>query len=197
MGLIHLEPVLPGTNYLQQFNKGVAAAEIALRGPIKSMLKSDFYRAVAGWEGRPIFAGRYSVGTGGGQLLVYPMTHRTKFAWVSHGTKRHPISAVNAPILRYQHYIPHTKPGGFWGGPGKPVGPIIKKKSVIHPGIKPRKIEAEIAQDRVGDVIYHLVYALLYWINNAGGRRQLLNRAPLSFARQYKNLRVRQEVLTR
>ena len=70
-------------------------------------------------------------------------TSSTPFLWVNDGTKRHPITAVGAPLLVYRKgYVARTTPGAmFSGGPGKAFGPIRSAKQVMHPGNKPRNFD--------------------------------------------------------
>ena len=68
-----------------------------------------------------------------------------RWLWVSFGTRRHPIAAVNASSLLFQQsYSPKTSGGGVWGQPASSSGSWIRVKEVDHPGITPRHFEAEI-----------------------------------------------------
>ena len=55
-----------------------------------------------------------------------------RWLWVSFGTRRHPIAAVNASSLLFQQsYSPKTSGGGVWGQPASSSGSWIKKRLTI------------------------------------------------------------------
>lgn len=50
-------------------------------------------------------------------------------------------------FLKFQGgYQPKTRPIARYGGPGRATGPIIYKRQVTHPGIKPRKFSQTIGK---------------------------------------------------
>lgn len=62
------------------------------------------------------------------------------------GTKPHDIYPKEpGGVLRFQWgYVPHTRPGGFSGGPGAAQGDVAFSKFVHHPGYAPRHFSEKI-----------------------------------------------------
>lgn len=62
------------------------------------------------------------------------------------GTKPHDIYPKEpGGVLRFQWgYVPHTRPGGFSGGPGAAQGDVAFSKFVHHPGYAPRHFSDKI-----------------------------------------------------
>ncbi len=86
------------------------------------------------------------------------------FARVSEGVKgRVIVPRSNNPTgkLHFQeHYTPHTRPGGKWGGSGARSGDWITARSTNWPGIKARKFNEIIGQKREREV-FLTVYRIL------------------------------------
>ena len=111
-----------------------------------------YFRITGDWsaENRPKLKHSTSIIRGLIKTVVYPEGEIYKY--VTGGTrKNYPIpklSNTKAKTLRFQeHYTPRTKPGGKYGGPGRKSGAFVFRKRVIHPGIKARNFENEIARD--------------------------------------------------
>lgn len=100
-------------------------------------------KVVANWEHKPAFQARLTTGQSI-ILYVYPIGPNAKYwIWTSRGTKRHTISAKNAPVLAFpSSYAPKTRPRGpSYGGPGKSSGETVFAMEVDHPGTKARHFE--------------------------------------------------------
>lgn len=115
---------------------------------VKPRFLKQFQAIVADWEHKVKFASKKYIGSDGIWIVVYPTgKHKQIWEWVTGGTRAHPISARNKPYLVFQlGYIPHTAPGGGYGGEGRAVGEWRKKQSVQHPGTAPREFEKHIAR---------------------------------------------------
>lgn len=105
-------------------------------------------RIVENWDEPPYFVSGAEIE--GGDLIVSCRPEgpfAKKWIWVSQGVAGRKITAKNKPFLVFPHssgWTPKTKPAGArasYGGPGTNTGPIVKKKSVNWPGIKPRNFE--------------------------------------------------------
>ena len=108
-------------------------------------------KVVSNWsaEHRPDFQGTFFEGRNEMGMYVYPWKNRWYWIWISLGTEGdYEIVAKNAPYLVYrQTYVPKTRPGGLYGGPGTETGPIVRRRQVIHPGIEARLFELDWADD--------------------------------------------------
>lgn len=106
----------------------------------------DFQVTIMTWKHKPHFV----IDAKPYRALIY--TEDDIYMFVTGGTRRHPITAVNAPALRFWQ-------GGFQAkstvkvigsGPGRRADQIYrvvpKPKEVMHPGIKAREFEKEIAK---------------------------------------------------
>lgn len=75
------------------------------------------------------------------------------WTYVTRGTRKHIIKPKRARFLRFMwggpgSYIPKTKPGGQYGGPGMVQnGKSQFRKSVNHPGSRGRFFERRIVND--------------------------------------------------
>lgn len=130
-----------------------------LRDDIGKLILFDFEDTIEGWEAPPRFIKEYKEPPGSKQISVFPSGPNTlKWARVSEGTPPHIIAARRRSILAFKReYVPHTKPGGPYGGPGVKIGPWITPKSVAHPGTTPRKFSVIIKEARE-DEIYDKIY---------------------------------------
>lgn len=131
-----------------------------MRDKIGPLIKGDFEDTVQGWSSPPQFISKYSEPFGTQkQVEVYPAGRGTlQWSRVSEGTPAHIIAARRRPTLAYQKdFVPKTKPGGPYGGPGRKSGPWVTPKAVLHPGIEPRKFSVVIKNDRE-DEIYDMIY---------------------------------------
>lgn len=111
-----------------------------------------FNRVTGNWsaDNRPKLKHTLSRIQGTVTTTVYPQGKIYKY--VTAGTrKNYPIpkpSNTKAKILRFRRgYVPKTRPGGQYGGPGQAMGEWVHRKRVIHPGIKARRFEYEISKD--------------------------------------------------
>lgn len=119
-----------------------------LEKKIKPRLIREHEKIVADWDHKPTFKGRKYLDEDSVRITVHPDgPHKDIWYWVTGGTRPHVIRARNAPFLVFATgYIPHTSPGGGYGGPGEAKGDVVSKKQVDHPGIKARKFEEHIAR---------------------------------------------------
>lgn len=114
-------------------------------------MRRFFEQQTENWRNPPRFVVRYEVTSGRISATVEP-DKRTKggkiFNWLDRGTgkwgpNRRPyrIAAKRSPWLTFRTgYDALTQPVGKWNvGSGKAAGPWVRKKSVLHPGIKSRK----------------------------------------------------------
>lgn len=104
------------------------------------------------------------------ELHVFPTgTEKAvkKWVYVSKGTRSHPISAIRAPMLKYQMgYKSHTKPGNKYGLPsgGSYSGEWRRAPRVQHPGVEARDFEGHVVEQvrkKVVADIQSAIYAAL------------------------------------
>jgi len=127
-------------------------------------LLKDFNATVKDWkpENRPGFAGGVNVGTSGSPnwtgtdlvIEVKPVGNTKVWGYVTGGTglygpkhAKYPIVPRKKKALAFRAgYAPRTQPGppATWGGPGRASGAMVVRKKVMHPGIKPRRINLTI-----------------------------------------------------
>jgi hypothetical protein len=116
---------------------------------VKPKAKEYPKKVVANWSSdhRPDFQGTYFESRNEMGMYVYPWKNKWFWIWVSLGTEGdYEIVAVNVPYLIYREgYVPKTKPGGLYGGPGVEFGNIVRRRGVIHPGIEARLFELDWA----------------------------------------------------
>lgn len=119
---------------------------------VKPHFIKQFEGIVADWEHKVAFAARKYIEADGIRLTVHPTgANKQIWQWVTGGTKPHIIRAKNAPMLAFQlGYVPHTSPGGGYGGAGRATGPWAFAKEVHHPGTEPREFEKHIARKNEG-----------------------------------------------
>ncbi len=116
-------------------------------------LDGYFNRITGDWSAktRPMLKHTISRIQGTVTTTVYPQGLIYKF--VTGGTRRHIIVPKRAKFLRFMwggfgSYVPKTRPGGQYGGPGQVVnGTMQHRKRVNHPGNAARRFEYEIAKD--------------------------------------------------
>lgn len=69
--------------------------------------------------------------------------------WTDQGTEAHPITARNAPFLKFnQNFIPATSPGKFSSTQAASWGPMATKITVNHPGTKARGWTETLSKER-------------------------------------------------
>jgi hypothetical protein len=102
-------------------------------------VRLDFDETVSSWD-TPV---RFVTYSRSGERVV--STKTAIYIWVNDGTKRHPIKAKNAKALAFSlGGAPKTRAGVIGSGPGHGGGAIAFAKSVMHPGIKPRRFNKAI-----------------------------------------------------
>ena len=118
-------------------------------------IKKEYEKTVATWSDPPKFEvliGLERGANGSATVLVGPTGTElqvNKFVWTDEGTKPHIITAKNAPFLVFQRgYTPKTQPGKIASGPSARFGDFVKKKSVNHPGTRPRNFTKIIVKRR-------------------------------------------------
>lgn len=120
------------------------------------IVKREFEKTTATWKNvKPTFEFLISLKGDDATILVgaggNPEGAR-KWQWLNDGTKKnYPIVAKNAPFLVFRDgrgFTAKTKVKSFSSGPGANVGAIVRKKRVIHSGIKARDWTGEIAKLR-------------------------------------------------
>lgn len=136
-------------------------------------IEKDFKEVVTGWRDMPTFYNRISVS---GRLYRFEVkvdartTGGKHFVWVDKGTAAHGdpqgspkyvIAAKRAPYLVFTTpYQPKTIPeDGLYYDPAEPTT-WHKRKTVMHPGIKPRRFSERILakyKDRSNPQGFYLV----------------------------------------
>jgi len=123
--------------------------------------KAMFNKTIDGWGGeKPTMAYETKIKSNEASVWIGPKGSESsieKWRRLDEGTEEHDISAVNAPRLAFPYqgkgksYLPKTKPRQFSSsGPGRKLGPIVKPKSVRHPGNEPREWSKTLGEQRIG-----------------------------------------------
>ena len=122
--------------------------------PVGDLIKERFEAVVRDWVNKPKFktvirAGRKLIAI---QIEITNRTARLKdkaqyggnigdlWQWINRGVPRHTIKPRFKKHLYYIKgvYRPKTRPGGLFGGPGTRDGYLIRRRKVVHPGLKAR-----------------------------------------------------------
>ena len=111
-------------------------------------LVKEYQKTTTGWNSPPDFKNIYKETSvqGNKVLTVGPYGRgKTKWQWVSDGTRRRVIMAKNPNgMMKFpRNYIPKTTASGYWGGPGLRYGPTVLAKRVVHQ-IEARKFSEKI-----------------------------------------------------
>jgi hypothetical protein len=123
---------------------------------VKPHFIQRFDIVVKNWKHQPTFKGRKFIRPDKIWVNIFPSGDKESVAiygFVTRGTKKHPISAKNAPFLAFMwggkgSYKPKTKPIGKIGGPGIVVGGTLRRPfKVEHPGSEARNFEKAIKDD--------------------------------------------------
>lgn len=125
---------------------------------VKPHFLAEFDAIVADWNHKVTFAARKYIDSNSTRLAVFPTgANKHIYEWVTKGTAgkgkgpTYPIEPKNAPALAFQlGYVPHTSPGGGYGGAGVATGEVVFAQHVDHPGITPREFEKHVATKNEG-----------------------------------------------
>lgn len=160
---IKFEIILPQErNYpANRFRLWDQATEAYMRGPLRSMLISDFNATTERWDHKPSFRGEYTTPyTIRKQVSVFPVgRYSLNWARISEGTATRSIVPRRAPMLVFpRYYTPHTSPyrTGSYGGPGLRHGPTVRTLKVRAHSIAPRKFTRTIAKQREKEILLEL-----------------------------------------
>lgn len=132
---------------LQNMPQVVKAIEAAFQNPVKPHYEAAFQKRITGWKHRVQFMSKKIKTANAAGIFIHAGGANAKYwFWTSLGTKKHPITAVRAPLLRFQlGYSARTQPVDQYGvGSGKASGAFVSAKRVMHPGTKARKFEEGI-----------------------------------------------------
>ena len=111
-----------------------------------TQVRRDFAKTTDTWKNKPRFEQSVSLKAPGPTLTVW--TDNLIYFFLNDGTKEHPISAKNAPVLAFKtSFFPKTFPGVIGSVRGGSFAPWGHAKEVIHPGTEPREW-AETIKDK-------------------------------------------------
>lgn len=124
----------------------------AMKHEIEPHMIKEHEKIVADWDHKVRFAARKYVQPDHVRMTVHATGQNKQiWRWVNEGTagkgegRTYTIEPKNAPALVFAiGYIPHTSPGGGYGGAGTATGPVVGAQKVEHPGIKPRLFHKHI-----------------------------------------------------
>lgn len=119
-----------------------------LKHDLSKALVQEFEKTTSGWNKPPEFRDVYQETDVQGRktLTVSPYgRNKTKWQWVSDGTRRRTIMAKNPNgMMKFpRNYVPKTTASGYWGGAGLRYGPTVLAKRVSHQ-IEARKFSEKI-----------------------------------------------------
>jgi len=154
---------------------------------LKAMTKSadaavkEFKKTTATWTHKPSFEKRitgakvYSIFVGPfdeGEVDEDGQNPYVIYQWVTKGTKKHniPKEKTNWGYVSYLSFKkPKTYPGFIGSGPGSPGHfPVIQKRQVTHPGIKPRRFD-EVIQTKWQPIFEKTIEdAIAIWAKKTG-----------------------------
>lgn len=110
-------------------------------------IKRDFRKTTATWKRKPKFETKVSLRRAAAEGGVAVTTNDEIFGYVDAGTKPHPIVARRARVLRFNsRFAPKTRPGFVGSFRGDSSGPLVFRRSVMHPGTRARRFSEAIAQ---------------------------------------------------
>ena len=135
-----------------KFEKILRALEKHMRGPLAKELIHEYEKTTAGWRRHPSFVAEYSEPYNGARRMLWVKPfgrHKTKWSWVSIGTRTRSIISKKGPMHYQKDFTPKTTPSGNYGGPGTKTG------AWVHPGyttgphkIEPRKFSVLIKKNK-------------------------------------------------
>lgn len=121
--------------------------------------RNTLKKTTEGWSSAPMMDYEYKVKGNEAYVWIGPAGSQDmidKWRRLDEGTEEHPITPVNVPYLVFPYqgkgrsYIAKTKPRYFGqAGSGQKLGPITKRKHVLHPGNEPREWSKVLAERRI------------------------------------------------
>jgi len=128
-------------------------------------VKKLYEQTTRTWRHKPDFEVLTDLGANDATVLVG--TDDEIYQYVDKGTRAHRIIARRAPALRFQlGFTPKTTPGVIGSGRGKRFGAMVRPKSVMHPGTKPRNFSETIQAARKRKFTQRMIAAM-----RAGAKR--------------------------
>lgn len=115
-------------------------------------VRKDFAKTTETWQNKPTFKEQISLKGGTPSLTVW--TEHYIYQWITNGTRggyeiwagiytgRSDKKALTLPST----FSPKTVPGTLTATAGFTGGPVVLRRSVIHPGIEPRKFDEMIKE---------------------------------------------------
>lgn len=116
--------------------------EIAAQRAETEMLRL-FNRTVRTWVEKPQFYHSVELNTYG-TIRVKVGTEDEYYKWVNEGTPAHEITALHAPILKFQRKSPKTQPGSLTSTSQIKYGEWTTVPAVWNRGIRPRDFTGQI-----------------------------------------------------
>jgi len=149
-------------DYVKKIGKQLGRTLKETLEEIGTNAKAYYLREIANWDGKPVFVVQVVDNPATLDLTVRATGDmRDIWYWVDEGTGLHgekrrayPITAVNAPALRFKTgYSAKSAPIARGNvGDGSRSGNWVSKRTVMHPGIRGRKFADTYFQDEI-DVI--------------------------------------------
>ena len=132
---------------LKQQAANVIAAERNTLEDLRQGIRADLAKVTATWEHQPVFFEQKQRAEAGylfaGEIRI--TTNDRIYRFVDQGTRPHIITARPGHVLAFQaHYTRKTYPGFITSTASGRSGPLIFRRSVRHPGTKPRKFTETI-----------------------------------------------------
>ncbi|KKK66192.1 hypothetical protein LCGC14_2966580, partial [marine sediment metagenome] len=133
----------------------IGAIKVLFKTKTGPQLKREFNSFTKDWDTKINYRSTFARLPDRASVHVGPFGLTSKiYEYVSEGTRPHAIAAKNAPLLRFRtDYRPHTTASGGRGGPGVATGPVIRAKAVMHPGIKARDFDSQVAKSEEAKVV--------------------------------------------
>lgn len=132
------------------FNSQVAIERIAAAQRLKTApkLKALFKETTEGWEHKPDWSERQSIGRDYISMTVFVSgEHAEQYRIVNNGAPAHIITPRSARMLRFRTgYVAGTRPRSLTSRAKQRFGNYISTRSVNHPGLEARQFDEVVAE---------------------------------------------------
>lgn len=157
---------------LDKLAGNMIAAERNTLEDLRQGIRADLAKVTATWEHQPVF---FEQKTHAAASNLFPgeiriTTNDAVFRFVDQGTRPHIITARPGHVLAFRggKYTAKTWPGYITSTRGGAAGPLVFRRSVRHPGTKPRHFTETITkkwQDKAGPLMARRVQMALSGMN--------------------------------
>lgn len=153
---------------------GIQQALINGMRDVGERIREDFEDTTKTWNHQPKFEPHFPIPqVSADSITVTTETDDKIYGWVNQGTKGpYPIPKVpGVKRLAFpSEFVAKTSPGIVGSGVGFSGGEMKFPLQVMHPGVKPRKFDADIAEKNKNNFKTMITYAMSLAVKASGHR---------------------------